>query len=189
LSRALEINGRPIAFVYTSTTSTPPAADGAEVFLRASLLKRSLNYRSLAAGQAYPLFYDTLFADLRVLFTQAATTARQTGLGFWPQDRSQLGLIVTDQAGLEKDAVVVPKLFRRLAEFLAQPQPDGLAGFLPWLAASNEQVLDLPSGNFTHLDNVVAVHDNQVRLLRQPEELVFVSAKTTSPTVAPWLRL
>jgi endonuclease YncB( thermonuclease family) len=186
LSRALEINGRPIAFAYTSS---PPDADGAEVFLRASLLKRSLNYRSLAAGQAYPLFYDTLFADLRAVFTQAATTARQTGLGLWPQDRSQLGLIVTDEAGLEQDAVVVPKLFRRLAEFLAQQQPDGLAGFLPWLAASKEQVLDLPSGNFTHFDNVVAVQDNQVRLLRQPEELVFVSAKTTSPTVAPWLRL
>jgi hypothetical protein len=50
LSRALEINGRPIAFAFTST---PPEPDGAEVFLRTSLLKRSLNYRSLAAGQAY----------------------------------------------------------------------------------------------------------------------------------------
>jgi hypothetical protein len=58
LSRALEVNDRPIAFAFTST---PPVADGAEVFLRTSLLKRSLNYRSLAAGQAYPLFYDTLF--------------------------------------------------------------------------------------------------------------------------------
>jgi len=27
-----------------------------------------------------------------------------------------------------------------------------------------------------------------VRMLRRPEELVFVSAKTTSPTTAPWLR-
>jgi hypothetical protein len=52
-----------------------------------------------------------------------------------------------------------------------------------------EQVLDLTAGNFTHLDNVVAVQGDQVRLLRRPEELVFVSAKTTSPTIAPWLRL
>jgi hypothetical protein len=43
--------------------------------------------------------------------------------------------------------------------------------------------------NFTHFDNIVAVEGNQVRLLPQPEELVFVSAKTTSPTAAPWLRL
>jgi endonuclease YncB( thermonuclease family) len=185
LSRAIEINGRPIAFAFTST---PPAADGAEVFLGSSLLKRSLNYRSLAAGQAYPLFYDTLFADLRRLFIQAVATARQTGLGLWPQDRSQTGLAVTSQAELEQQGVVFPKLFRRLSEFLAQ-QAGGLGGFLPWLAASEEQVLDLTEGNFTHFDNVVAVEGQQVRLLRRPEELVFVSAKTASPTVAPWLRL
>jgi hypothetical protein len=64
---------------------------------------------------------------------------------------------------------------------LAQQQPGGLAGFLPWLAASEEQVLDLPTGNFTHFDNVVAVQQDEVRLLRRPEELVFVSAKTASP--------
>jgi len=81
------------------------------------------------------------------------------------------------------------KRFRRLSEFLAQQHPGGLAGLLPWLAASDEQVLDLPAGNFTHFDNVVDVQQDQVRLLRRPEELVFVSAKTTSPTVAPWLRL
>jgi hypothetical protein len=186
LSRALEINGRPIAFAFTST---PPAADGAQVFLRASLLKRSLNYRSLAAGQAYPLFYDTLFADMRAVLTQAAVTTRQAGAGLWPQDRSQTGLQLTDQAGLEQQGVVFPKLFRRLSEFLAQQQPGGLAGFLPWLAASEEQVLDLSASNFTHFDNVVAVEGDQVRLVRRPEELVFVSAKTASPTVAPWLRL
>jgi endonuclease YncB( thermonuclease family) len=186
LSRALEINGRPIAFAFTST---PPAADGAEVFLRATLLRRSLNYRSLAGGQAYPLFYDTLFADLRAVLTEAAATARQAGLGLWPQDRSQTGLAVTNQVALEQQGVLFPKLFRRLSEFLTQPQAGGLGGFLPWLAVSEEQVLDLPAGNFTHFDNVVAVEGDQVRLLRRPEELVFVSAKTASPAVAPWLRL
>jgi len=92
-------------------------------------------------------------------------------------------------SGAGTAGVLFPKLFRRPSEFLAQPQPGGLAGFLPWLAASEEQVLDLTEGNFTHFDNVVAVEGDQVRLLRRPEELVFVSAKTTSPTVAPWLRL
>jgi hypothetical protein len=82
-----------------------------------------------------------------------------------------------------------PKLFRRLSEFLAEQQPRDLRELLPWLAASNEQVLDLTTGNFTHFDNVVGVAGDQVPLLRRPEELVFVSAKTASPTVAPWLRL
>ena len=61
-----------------------------------------------------------------------------------------------------------PKRFRHLSEFLAQQQLGGLAGFLSWLAASDEQVLDLPAGNFTHFDNVVGVEGDQVRLLRRP---------------------
>ncbi len=52
LSRALEVNGRFFAFAFTFT-STPPQRDGSEVFLTGTLLKRSLNYRSLAAGQAF----------------------------------------------------------------------------------------------------------------------------------------
>jgi hypothetical protein len=55
------------------------------MFLRGSLLRRSLNDRSLAAGQADPLFHDTLFADLRAVLTQAAATAMQAGSGLWPQ--------------------------------------------------------------------------------------------------------
>jgi hypothetical protein len=50
LSWALEVNGRPFAFAFTST---PPQRDGSEVFLTGTLLKHSLNYRSLAAGQAF----------------------------------------------------------------------------------------------------------------------------------------
>ena len=48
-------------------------------------------------------------------------------------------------------------------------------------------MLDLTTGNFTHFDNVLAVKQSTVRLIRRPEQLVFVSAKTTSRAVAPWL--
>jgi hypothetical protein len=41
---------------------------------KSPLLRRSLNYRSLLNGHAYPLFYDTLFADLRSALTTAADT-------------------------------------------------------------------------------------------------------------------
>jgi len=84
---------------------------------------------------------------------------------------------------------VFPKRFRHLSEFLAQQQLGGLAGFLPWLATSEEQVLDLTEGNFTHFDNLVDVTGNTVRLSRRPEEIVFVSAKSASPVVAPWLEV
>ena len=101
-------------------------------------------------------------------------------------DRSHSGVAVTRQADLEQNGVIFPKLFRRLTEFLAD-QPADVSGFLAWLADKREQVLDLPTNNFTHFDNVVGVQGDEVALLRRPEEIVFVSAKTASPTVAPWL--
>jgi hypothetical protein len=183
LSRALEQHGRPVSFAYTGA---PPAQDGSQLALDAALLRKSLNYASVAAGDAYPLFYDTLFGDLRSVLTKAAKTARDRGRGLWRTDRSELGLTVSDQAALERDAVVFPKLFRRLTEFLRQ-QVGPLGQFLPWLAAKREQVLDLTTDSFTHFDNVLTVSGNSVRLMRRPEELVFVSAKTTSRAVAPWL--
>jgi len=128
-----------------------------------------------------------LFGDLRQTLTQAAAAARQATLGLWQADRSDSGLAVASQSDLEQHGVVFPKLFRRLSDFLGQ-QPADLGGFLPWLAATDEQVLDLTVNNFTHFDNVLEVQGTTVRMLRRPEELVFVSAKTTSPTVAPWDR-
>jgi endonuclease YncB( thermonuclease family) len=183
LSRALEANGRPVAFAFEGAA---PAANGADFFLRVTQLRKSLNYKLVAAGHAHPLFYDTLFVDLRAAFAKATVTAREQKLGLWNKDRSHSGVRVSDQAELEQNGVVFPKLFRRLTEFLKEGPPD-LAGFLPWVADKREQVLDLPSNNFTHFDNVLRMRGDKVRLTRRPEEVVFVSAKTASPAVAPWL--
>ena len=97
-------------------------------------------------------------------------------------------MTVTSQADLEQSGVIFPKLFRRLAEYLARGQAD-LSGFLSWLEESQEQVSDLTTSNFTHFDDVLEVNGNAVRMTRQPEELVFVSAKTEIVEAAPWLSL
>jgi hypothetical protein len=185
LSRALEAHGRPVAFAFAGETTV---ADGSEVRLEVPLLRRSLNYRSLANGHAYPLFYDTLFADLRSALTTAAINARSARKHLWARDRSQDGLAVDDQDDLEQDGVIFPKLFRRLTEFLTEPQ-HAIENFLGWLAEKEEQVLDLVEDNFTHFDDVVKVTHGKVRLKRRPEQIVFVSAKTASPVVAPWLEV
>lgn len=90
------------------------------------------------------------------------------------------------QTDLEQNGVIFPKLFRRLTEYLRRQGGD-LSGFLPWLELTREQVLELPTTNFTHLEDVVDVHANTIRLRPRPEELVFVSAKTMSTAAAPWL--
>ena len=175
LSRALDVHGRPVSFAFAGE---PPVADGAEAVLETLLLRRSLNYKLLNAGHAYPLFYEGLFWDLRAVLAAAAKRARAQGRGLWPRDRSQAGLTVDDQGDLERDGVLFPKLFRRLSEFFAaEGTGGGLAPFLPWLEAKDERVQELPTCRFTHFDNMVAVDGNAVRLARRPEELVFISAK------------
>jgi endonuclease YncB( thermonuclease family) len=183
LSRALEANGRPVVFAFAGAA---PAANGSDFFLRVPQLRKSLNHKSVAAGHAHPLFYDTLFVDLRNALAKAAVSAREQKRGLWKDDRSHSGVRVSDQAELELNGVVFPKLFRRLTEFLAEGPAD-LAAFLPWVADKREQVLDLPSNNFTHFDNVLHMQRDTVRLTRRSEEIVFVSAKSASPAVAPWL--
>lgn len=179
IARALEVNGRPVSWAFAGPC---PFADGAEVFLQPDLLKTSLNYQLLRAGQAYPLFYDTLFVDLRKTMQTATRRARTAGRGLWAQDKTNAGLVVATQTDLEQNGVVFPKLFRRLSAFLADTAPAAaaptLADFPAWLARSEERLLDLPTVNFTGFDNVVAVgEDGALRMTRRPEEIVFISAK------------
>lgn len=155
LTRALEANGRPVAFAFAGGS---PHADGSDhVFLDAAMLRTSLNYRSVQNGHAYPLFYDTLFADLRGPLATAARNARTARKGLWPSDRTTSGVSVGDQADLERSGVVFPKLFRRLTAFLAKGQGT-LPDFPAFLVETREQVLQLgANSSFTHFDTLVEV--------------------------------
>ena len=185
-TRSLDLYGRPIAWVFTGA---PPVADGTELFLTPDHVRASANHAQLVAGAAYPLLYDTLFAPLRAVMTDAAVAAQAGGLGLWAQDRTQTGVDGSSVPALEQGGVMWPKLYRRLVEFHGNPDPDSdrdggpgrdLAGFGEWLATEKaEQVLDLDDdANFTHIDNLVAVDGNQVRLLRAPHRIVVLSAKS-----------
>ena len=173
LSRGLEVYGRPVSFAFAGD---PPLEDGAEVFLEPALVRQSLNYALVQAGHAYPLFYETLFRDLRDELAAAATEARVAALGLWAADVTHDGLAVTDAKDLEEDGAIFPKLFRRLSEFLAAGI-GGLDVFTEWLATDQEQVIDLDTMNTTHFDNVIEVVGTTVRMTRPPDRLVFISAK------------
>jgi hypothetical protein len=173
LSRSLEVHGRPVSFVFAGKS---PAPDGTLIDLTVPVVKKSYNYQAVLKGYAYPLFYDTLFGDLRESLAGAAGTARSKKRGVWQVDRSTKGLSVTDQAGLEANGFVFPKLYRRLTDFLAETTGN-LADFEAWLKSKSEQVLDLERMNFTHFDNLVSVKGKTIKLTRTPEHLVFVSEK------------
>jgi endonuclease YncB( thermonuclease family) len=176
LSRSLEAHGRPVAFVYAGGTNRK---DGASVELTVDLLRKSLNWEMLASGQAYPLFYEGLFADLRDELAAATNQARAAKKGLWAVDRTLEGLKVTSIEQLQKDGVIFPKLFRRLAEFFGDGQTK-LANFPGWLEAKREPVLDLDAKNSTHFDDVVKVTGNTVKLTKDPQALMFTSAKSVT---------
>ena len=168
LSRATEQNRRPVAFVFAGE---PPEEDSEEVFLDADTLRGSLNYRSLERGFAYPTYYKGLFPDLREAMTGAVARAREEGLGVWAEDRTTAGFDVEGLESLTEEHVILPKLFRRLAEYL---QAGGsVSGFDEFLEARAEGVIVIPDVHATHFDTVVEVEGETVRMTERPEDLIF----------------
>ena len=146
-------------------------------------LKRSLNYKSVLRAFADPLFYDTLFKDLRDVLAHAAREAHKNHRGLWARDGSQRGVRATSPEELEVTGVTFPKLFRRLIEYFAG-STGGVGQFLSCPKLHKEQVQDMdPKSpqftNFTHFDNMIQVKDQKVLLRQPPETLVFVSEKVT----------
>jgi endonuclease YncB( thermonuclease family) len=170
LSRQKEKYGRPVAFLFAGETVEP---DGSQVMLRSELLRRSFNHTALAEGLAYPTYYQALFSDLRDELTSVAKAARANNAGLWPVDRSTAGFDATSLAVIIDEVAVLPKLFRRLSDYMAT---EGTAiGFREALALSEEPVWDLRNQNHTHFDTFIeqASGSTFIRMTRDPEELVF----------------
>jgi hypothetical protein len=66
----------------------------------------------------------------------------------------------------------MPKLFRRLVAYFSGGG-NNLAGFKNFLAANVGRVLIISQGHFTHLDNVVQVNGDVLKLRYRPEDLIF----------------
>jgi hypothetical protein len=170
LSRAVEKNGRPVAFVYAGAA---PEADGASVELGRERLMESYNHLALARGLAYPTYYQGLFNDLRETLTQATQRAREQRAGVHAMDRGLEGFDAVDLRSITQQNIILPKLFRRLCEYMVS---FGTAkGFKRKLEEAREPVLDLRTSNFTHFDTFVEQEEGSTRihLTRLPEELVF----------------
>ena len=169
LARSTEANRRPVAFVYAGGIEHK---DGSEVILDESILKRSLNYGLIARGLAYPTYYNGLFSDLRLPLTRAMAHARSEGRGIWPFDLTTKGFSVPGLEPLTENVVILPKLFRRLVDYMG----DGgmMDGFRAHLQARCEPLVRVSQVHFTRLDAVVDVKGDRVRLTESPENLIFL---------------
>jgi endonuclease YncB( thermonuclease family) len=172
LTQFADTYGRCVSFAFAGD---PPAEDLTPVDLTAEQVTASANVAVLADGLAYPTYYSKLFPELRQALTAAVRTARAAGSGLWPDDRTTSGFTVADRSTLTEQVVIMPKLFRRLMDYLARSDGDpSLAGLPTFLADQDDRLTVLSEGSTTTFDKVIEVTGQHVRLSYPPEDLVFV---------------
>ncbi|MEV0077409.1 hypothetical protein AB0H58_13460 [Nocardia neocaledoniensis] len=174
LTRGADLHGRCVAFAGRGAA---PQESGSEMFVDVALLRLTLNHHQLATGLAYPTFYRSLFPTLRAEFAavSAAAATAPTPLGVWASDVTTTGAAVTSPTSLTDDLVLLPKLFRRLADYLELGDGDlSLAGFPSFLAQAADRFFILSTGHSTTgLDTITVVEGDTVRLTHPPADLVF----------------
>jgi hypothetical protein len=126
----------------------------------------------------YPTFYSLLYPDLRAAMADAAVAARKESAGVWARDVTNTGLTLRSRDQLRDEVVLLPKLFRRLADYLALDDMGGvsLAGFSDYLDIRDDRLFTVPDGHATELHTLVEVRRQTVRLTVEPERIVFREA-------------
>jgi hypothetical protein len=126
-------------------------------------------------GLVYPTFYSRLYPDLRTALTQTADAARAAKTGVWNGDATTSGAQITAQDDLSTRLVLMPKLFRRLAEYFAlAPGDPSLARFKAFLASHDDRVYVISDGHPTGFDTVIEVSGDTVQLTKPITDLIFV---------------
>ncbi|MGL5833914.1 MAG: thermonuclease family protein [Waterburya sp.] len=174
LANQIEQNGRPVCFVFTGN---PDDADGSEIILEPETLQKSVNYQLLAAGFVYPLFYDTLYKELRDRLVAAVTTARQKELGIWTEDATNQGFTVKPPVNLAELEPIFPKLWRRLETFYRRPsnQDQTVKQFLESLAQGSDRLFTIPDQRSIKFSTALEVKGNKLKVQYKPEEMIFRS--------------
>jgi hypothetical protein len=175
LTRFADKYGRAVAVVF-SEDQQPAGPDASQVFLDADGLKKSVNFRLLEAGLVYPTFYSQLFYDLRNVLADTARDARAKGEGIWATDSTNAGFTLQSREQLTTELIILPKLFRRLAEYLVLDDSGGvnLDGLRAFLEAKADRLFTVPAGQATHFDTIIEQDSQVLRLTLPPEQLVFI---------------
>jgi len=174
LSSHTDKNGRPVCFVFTGDLTD---ADGSEIMLEAEALEKSINYQLLVEGMVYPLFYETLYKELRDKMVEAVEVARQEDIGVWKKDLSNKGLIVKPPVNLAKLEPIFPKLWRRLETFYRRSsnKTKTVEQFLESLAQGDDRLFTIPDQRWIKFSTALEVSEDKLKLKYKPEEMIFRS--------------
>ena len=172
LARMAERYGRPVCFVFDSSMGW---TDGQEIHLDKATAKKSVNFKMLRAGLAYPTFYDGLFYDLREVFAKETVKVRKAKKGIWKEDTTHKFFKIANLMDVADTHVIMPKLFRRVVAHFKQFGSFNAKDFVNNLKNTPERLFVLTYLHFTHFDNVIQVkNNNQVKLTQNPEDLIFI---------------
>lgn len=166
----VEVNGRPVALLYTGDDATAHA-DGDDVTLDAALVDASANAEQTRNGRAYLTLYTTTPEPVRARFVELARAATGPG-SVWADDRSG-GFTLRTQADIGPDgALLLPKLFRRCTDFLAS---DSTQTFDAWLAdqGADDDPVEV-NGRRTTLSALVTQDGDRVSLTASPLDMTFI---------------
>jgi len=176
LTRFADKYGRAVAFTFSGEAPDFDPEKG--FFLDVAQLKKSANYGLLEDGLVYPTFYSKLYVDLRNAMAQAAVDARTAGKGIWELDVTNAGFELASRDQLQNELVILPKLFRRLVDYLMLDETGGVSlnGFEHFLETRDDRLFTVPAGHSTEFSTLIDVQDQRLRLTVNPEQIVFIEA-------------
>ncbi|MGH7999820.1 MAG: thermonuclease family protein [Brasilonema sp.] len=172
LTRFADKYGRNVAFAFKGELD---AADGSDIFFDKALLEKSANYHMLVQGLAYPTFYSKLYPDIRKELAKIVKKARHEKKGLWSVDKTNEGFVLEELKAITDHVVILPKLFRRLLNYLAINDGSvSLNGFLDYIGSIDDKLIILSEGHVTEFDSVIEVDAKNLKLRYRPEDLVFI---------------
>jgi hypothetical protein len=83
------------------------------------------------------------------------------------------GFAVPDLGSITDTHVILPKLFRRLVEFLKGG--GSVSGFKEFMRKKAEPIAIISNTHFTHFDTIIDVQGTTVKMTQPPENIVFDS--------------
>lgn len=168
---AADVDGydRPIAYALLGDHGL---VDGAELpALTDAIVEMTINFKLAADGLVYPTFYTTTNETGLAAISRAAAAAIEDRRGIWAFDRS-LGFQFWGPRTILEEAVILPKLFRRLVNFCEES--DDIAKLEVWLRGKRDPFTVISTGErFQKLSDLVFVNGREVGLKFDPLDVMF----------------
>ena len=178
--KGLDGYDRPIVYAVLGDIGL---ADGALLdSITTEIVEKSINYQLASEGLAYPTFYQETDEVAFQAIGAAARSARVERRGIWAFDRTP-GFTFWGPQTIYEDAVVLPKLFRRLVTFCESY--DSWEDFEPYLSRQRDPFTIVSTGqHHTKLKHLVSVKDRVVSIAHDLTDIRFGEKQPGTP-VAP----